>query len=171
MVVCSIHSVHCVSFLVRGKVAYICKRCRPLVHACLAKLVRQRCRLHGIFVQAHGIFVRMSRCSHGKKILRSLSGIGGISDRSLSRVLTWVKDNPEVLDQNVAQRSVIKPFACVRRCRPLHVCARMLQRCRPLAHACARTTQRCQPLAYVLILLYMYIYIYIYIYISIYIYI
>ena len=32
-----------------------------------------------------------------KKLLRSISGIGGIGDRTLAKVLAWVKDNPEVL--------------------------------------------------------------------------
>jgi len=42
------------------------------------------------------------------KLLRSISGIGGISDRSLSRVLKWVKDNPEVLAENLDFRAASK---------------------------------------------------------------
>ena len=37
---------------------------------------------------------------HGK-LLRSVSGIGGISDRMLSTVLKWVRSNPAVLDGNL----------------------------------------------------------------------
>ena len=39
--------------------------------------------------------------SHASKILRGVSGISGVSDRALSSILTWVKDNPEILEQQV----------------------------------------------------------------------
>ena len=55
--------------------------------------------------------------SAGKKLLRSISGISGVSDRALSKVLTWVKDHPEVLEQNVSHQAV-RLCECMLRCLP-----------------------------------------------------
>ena len=44
--------------------------------------------------------------SASKKLLRSISGISGVSDRALSKVLTWVKEIPEVLEQGVSHAAV-----------------------------------------------------------------
>ena len=40
------------------------------------------------------------------KLLRSVSGIAGVSDRGVSEILKWVKDNPAVLDGNIEHQAV-----------------------------------------------------------------
>jgi hypothetical protein len=32
-----------------------------------------------------------------KKLLRSLAGLGGVSDSTLAKQLAWIRENPEVL--------------------------------------------------------------------------
>ena len=44
------------------------------------------------------------------KLLKSISAITGISDRSLSRVLQLVQQNPEVLEGNVPAHATVCPF-------------------------------------------------------------
>ena len=72
-----------------------------------------------------------------RKLLRSISGIAGVSDRGVSDVLKWVQSHPEVLEGPVSNKSV----------RP-HM---------PLQHQSRSGVDR----------LYIYVYIYIYIYIFI----
>ena len=51
--------------------------------------------------------VAMARNSaSSKKLLRAISGIGGVSDRTLSSVLAFARDHPEVLECNLRQESV-----------------------------------------------------------------
>jgi len=40
------------------------------------------------------------------KLLRSVSGLAGVSDRTLSSILTWVSKNPAVLDGNTSHGAV-----------------------------------------------------------------
>ncbi len=40
------------------------------------------------------------------KLLRSISGIGGVSDRCLSSILEWVREHPEIVDVNSSCRDV-----------------------------------------------------------------
>ena len=65
--------------------------------------------------------VAMARNSaSSKKLLRAISGIGGVSDRTLSSVLAFARDNPEVLECNLRQESVRSCMhVCVWRWRPL----------------------------------------------------
>ena len=48
---------------------------------------------------------RAAAAAHAK-LLRNASGIAGVSDRGVSAILKWVKDNPAVLDGNVEHQSV-----------------------------------------------------------------
>ena len=41
-----------------------------------------------------------------RKLLRSISGIAGVSDRGVSDVLKWVQSHPEVLEGPVGQKQV-----------------------------------------------------------------
>ena len=41
------------------------------------------------------------------KLLRSISGCAGVSDRGLSQILQWVKAHPDVLNGNLQRRTVL----------------------------------------------------------------
>ena len=44
-----------------------------------------------------GLVLKCEPCQvDANKLLRSISGIGGVSDRSLSKILEWVRQHPEV---------------------------------------------------------------------------
>ena len=56
----------------------------------------------------HGSDAAMPRANakaHAK-LLRSISGIAGVSDNTLSTVLQWVQEHPEVADGNVSHEAV-----------------------------------------------------------------
>jgi hypothetical protein len=42
------------------------------------------------------IYVYIVQAATRKKLLRSLAGLGGVSDRTLSLQLEWIRENPEV---------------------------------------------------------------------------
>ena len=44
-----------------------------------------------------GLVLKCEPCQvDANKLLRSISGIGGVSDHSLSKILEWVRQHPEV---------------------------------------------------------------------------
>ena len=51
--------------------------------------------------------VTMAASSH-QKLLRSLSGIGGVSDRTISTILSWVGQHPEILEKPAPHQAVSK---------------------------------------------------------------
>jgi hypothetical protein len=75
-------------------------RCRP-------QHVYMRCRpQHNIQFLAELLAQMLARST---KLLRSVSGIGGVSDRSLAKILQWVQEHPDILDQNLHQVKVVPP--------------------------------------------------------------
>ena len=50
-----------------------------------------------------------SGARHTTKLLRAVSGIGGVSDRSLSTILAWVRENPDVLDSDTCHATASLP--------------------------------------------------------------
>ena len=43
------------------------------------------------------LYLKRGPCQvNANKLLRSISGIGGVSDHSLSKILAWVRQHPEV---------------------------------------------------------------------------
>ncbi len=48
--------------------------------------------------------------SRQAKLLRGVSGIGGISDRTLSTLLKWIKDHPEVAGVSSTLESRVGDF-------------------------------------------------------------
>jgi hypothetical protein len=46
--------------------------------------------------------------SRQTKLLRGINGIGGVSDRTLSKLLVWIKDHPEVAGVSSALESRVR---------------------------------------------------------------
>lgn len=78
-----------------------CRRCRPLhITPCM-----HECSSSGSSLQLR-LSLTPPMPESRLKILRRLSGIGGVSDRVLSSVLEWVRCNPEVLENAASHQQV-----------------------------------------------------------------